>query len=713
MFGIGKFGIAVGALSLASTAAFALPKATEIYPKMGLGYNIGNTMEVPGNQGGPTGWHNPFPDAAYVKAIKDAGFNTVRIPCAWNSHASNGTINAGWLDSVKTVVDLVINNGMYAILNSHWDGGWLEDEVFSGGHIDRNGNQATTDSSKVRALQEGYWKQIADYFKTYDEHLIFASANEPGVNDHRGGTAANGYTDNGQLAFNDDRMTILKRLHEACLRAVRTSGGNNATRIVVVQAPRTEIDKAPLLSSNMPTDPAGAGYIMAEVHYYPYQYSLMTADEDWGTQYYYYYDMPSSTDKTHNMGWNVYSKSIDDQALGTPKQIAKAFGELKTMFCDKGIPVVIGEMGAVKRLDALTGANLKLHLEGRAAWYGEVAKVAKASGIIPCVWDTGDEGDGNMTIIRRQVNKFGGNVGDITDFETLNAMREAYSLAALPGNSIDSLVNQNPDIPETEEGKGVQLTYQTVTSDSSEVGTLRINLASGKNNLSKYVGIEIRMKGSVETAGGCTGESDGCGEYGWASMDLFMMTGSSWAWFDASVLEQADQQLDATKFQTFQIKWTDFRTEPTDLNLVNAIGLNLYGTQVTGTITFDYIKGIKADGSTEIIDDFDKKPQVDGIATAKIVSVSGTSTIKPAAVAATSKMFVNVQYGSVMAQFNAAATAPAKAMLLNSIGQVIAQQNFTASKGMNTVELSSDYRGPAVLMVKQGSQRYMQKVILK
>ena len=85
MFGIGKFGLVFGALSLAATSAFALPKATEIYPDMGLGYNIGNTMEVPGNQGGPTGWGNPFPDAAYVKAIKDAGFNTVRIPCAWVS----------------------------------------------------------------------------------------------------------------------------------------------------------------------------------------------------------------------------------------------------------------------------------------------------------------------------------------------------------------------------------------------------------------------------------------------------------------------------------------------------------------------------------------------------------------------------------------------------------------------------------------------------
>ena len=697
----GLFGIVCGTALFATSAAFALPKATEIYPNMGLGYNIGNTMEVPGN---PTGWGNSFPDAAYVKAIKDAGFNTVRIPCAWNSHASNGTINAGWLDSVKTVVDLVINNGMYAILNSHWDEGWLEDEVFSGGHIDRNGNQATTDSSKVRALQEGYWKQIADYFKTYDEHLIFASANEPGVNDHRGGSAADGYTDNGQLAFNEDRMTILKRLHEACLRAVRTSGGNNATRIVVVQAPRTEIDKVPLLSAQYPTDPAGDGYTMAEVHFYPYQFSLMTSgDESWGKMFYYWEDQTPGNDAAH---------TCSGSSLGSKSSIDQLFSGLKSTFYDKGIPVVIGEMGAVKRLGVLTGENLKVHLKARAAWYGYTVAAAKKNGLVPCVWDTGDEGDGNMTIIRRQVNKFGGNVGDITDVETLNAMREAYGQASLPGNSIDSLVNQNPDIPEGS-GKGVQVTYQTVTSDSSETGTLRINLASGKNDLSKYVGIEIRMKGSVTSAGPCTNAAKDCGEYGWTSMDLFMMTGSSWAWFDASVLEQADQQLDATKFQTFQIKWTDFRTTPTGLNSVNAIGLNLYGTQVSGTITIDYIKGIKADGSTEIIDDFDKKPSTEGTASAKIVALSGTDAIKPAAVAATSKMLVSVQYGMVMAQFNAATTAPAKAMLLNSMGQVIAQQNFTASKGMNTVELSSDYRGPAVLMVKQGSQRYMQKVILK
>ena len=692
----GLFGIACGMTLFASTAAFALPKATEIYPKMGLGYNIGNTMEVPGN---PTAWGNSFPDAAYVKAIKDAGFTTVRIPCAWDSHASNGTINAGWLDSVKTVVDLVIGNGMYAILNSHWDNGWLEDRVFDGTGYAKD-ETITSSAAEVAAKQENYWKQIATKFAEYDEHLIFASANEPGVND-----PWNGGSDNGQWAFDETRMQVLKQFHEACLKAVRSTGGNNATRIVVVQSPRTEIDKSPLLASMYPTDPAGEGYTMAEVHFYPYQFSLKTDGDtkyDWGTmnEFYYWEDQTPGNDAAH---------TCSGTSLGSKSSIDELFSGLKSRFYNNGIPVVIGEMGAVKRF-GLTGERLRAHLNARAAWYGYTAAAAKKNGLVPCVWDTGDEGDGNFTIIRRQVSKFGGNVGDITDYETLNAMRDAYGLAALTGNSIDAIVNQNPDIAEGT-GKGVEITYTSATSDSSETGTLRINFANGKN-LSGYVGIEISMKGSVASAGPCTGESDGCGAYGWTSMDLFMMTGSSWDWFDASVLKQADQEL-TSSFQTFKIMFDDFRTTPTGLNSVNAIGLNLYGTQVSGTITIDYIKGIKADGSTEIIDDFDKKPSTEGTASGKIVAISGTSAITAKPIVAASKMLVNVQPGMVTASFSAATTAPAKAMLLNSLGQVIAQQSFTASKGLNRVELSSDYRGPAMLMVKQGSQKFIQKVILK
>ena len=76
-------------------------------------------------------------------------------------------------------------------------------------------------------------------------------------------------------------------------------------------------------------------------------------------------------------------------------------------------------------------------------------------------------------------------------------------------------------------------------------------------------------------------------------------------------------------------------------------------------------------------------------------------------------MFVSVRPGTVSASFTAAKTAPAKAMLMNSLGQVIAQQNFTASKGSNSVDLMSNYRGPAMLIVRQGSQQLVQKVILK
>lgn len=681
------------AFGLAATSAFALPKATDLVADMGLGYNIGNTMEVPGN---PTAWGNDFPTAEYVKAIKAAGFNTVRIPCAWDSHASNGTINAGWLDSVKTVVDLVIGEGMYAMLNSHWDNGWLEDHVFDGMGYDKTG-EVNSSAATVAAKQESYWKQIATKFAAYDEHLIFASANEPGVND----PWFEGGTDGGQWGFDENRMEVLKSFHEACIKGVRAAGGNNATRTIIVQAPRTEIDKAPLLSSNMPTDPTGAGYIMAEVHYYPYQYSLMTADESWGTQYYYYYDMPSSTDKTHNMGWNVYSKSIDDQALGTPKQIAKAFGELKTMFCDKGIPVVIGEMGAVKRLDALTGANLKLHLEGRAAWYGEVAKVAKASGIIPCVWDTGDEGNGNFTIVRRQTKKFGGNVGDITDYETLNAMRAAYGMTAIEGNSIDALVNASLD----ESNKMLEVTYNTVTSDSSEVGTLRFNVTS--KNWSNYTAISFQAKIDVEA----TGPVD---DVTWMTLSLFAMSGDDWAWNDYN-FEASD--LDAG-WATYTVPLNEEGLNIENKAAVNAFGFNLYGTQLQGKIDFDNIRLIKADGSAVVLADFDKKlgAETDGIASATRVTStapnSGSSAIKPA-VASASKMFVNVQQGFVNATFTATEAASASAKLINGLGQVIASQNFTTRKGSNTVQLKTAAHGPAMLVIKQGSQMQTQKVILK
>ena len=692
------FGIAASSILLAAASAFALPKATEIFPKMGLGYNIGNTMEVPGN---PTAWGNPFPDAAYVKAIKDAGFNTVRIPCAWNSHSSNGTINAGWLDSVKTVVDLVINNGMYAILNSHWDEGWLEDHVFDGEGYDKTG-LVNSSAAAVAAKQESYWKQIATKFAEYDEHLIFASANEPGVND-----PWNGGADNGQWAFDSKRMAVLKQFHEACIKAVRSTGGNNATRIVVVQSPRTEIDKAPLLSEQYPTDPAGDGYTMAEVHFYPYQFSLMTSgDEDWGKMFYYWEDKTPGNDAAH---------TCSGSALGSKTSIDNLFSGLKTRFFDKGIPVVIGEMGAVKRLDALSGDNLKKHLEARAAWYGYTVASAKKNGLVPCVWDTGDEGNGNFTIIRRQVNKFGGKVGDITDVETLNAMREAYGQAALPGNTIDSTVKENTTILDGD--MALHVSYKTVQSDTVEVGTIRINTSA---DWSKYVAVSFDMRVAGESAGPCNDTSrDGCNEYGWANVVVMNMS-SSWTWNEVTLGDVSD----FGTLKNHKIEFGDGAGQLAfkDASKMNAFGIIVRGTQFTGDMYLDNLLLWKADGTADTLQNFNtKKPDIEGIAKGKLIKANDKgdwgedtkSGICMPRVIVTTKMQVSVQPGIVNAMFTANKASRATATLLNTMGQVIAQQSFTANAGMNKVQLSTNFRGPAVLIVKQGSQKNAQQIKLR
>ena len=141
--------------------------ARQIAADMFAGINIGNTMEVPG---GETGWGNPKVNETYIKGLKDAGFNAVRVPCAWDSHIidpANHTIDPVWLDRVDEVVGWITGNDMYAIVNIHWDGGWLEENV----------NEESKD--KVLPKQKALWSQIAERLGAYNERLLFAGTNEP------------------------------------------------------------------------------------------------------------------------------------------------------------------------------------------------------------------------------------------------------------------------------------------------------------------------------------------------------------------------------------------------------------------------------------------------------------------------------------------------------------------------------------------------------
>ena len=341
-----------------------LPTAVEIASKMIVGCNIGNTLEVPG---GETGWGNPVVSQKFVDGMKAAGFNTVRIPCSWDSHADATTqvIAPAWLDRVKEVVDYCLNNGMYAIINTHWDSGWLETNV------------TLEKQASVNIKQKAYWTQIANYFKDYDEHLLFASANEPNVSDATG-------------------MMVLMSYHQTFIDAVRGTGSNNASRTLVVQGPSTDITLTNTLMNKMPTDQI-ENRLIAEIHYYtPWNYCGMSKDETWGNMFYYWgKGYHSTTDAAHNATW------------GEESDVEKYLGLMKTKFVDKGIPVIMGEFGASLRT-TLSGANQTLYLASRQYYYKYIVNSAIKKGIIPIIWDTG-------ALLNR-------NTGAVSDSNTLNGI---------------------------------------------------------------------------------------------------------------------------------------------------------------------------------------------------------------------------------------------------------------------------------------------------
>ena len=359
-----------------------LPTATEIFNKMGFGINIGNTMEVPGN---PTGWGNNFPTEAYIDSVKAAGFSTIRIPCAWDSHAKDGVINESWMDSVQTVVDMCMRAGLVTILNIHWDGGWLEE------------NLKDEKKDEVNAKQKAYWTQIA----------------------------------------------ILAIYHQTFVDAVRATGGNNESRTLVIQGPSTSIDRSVEVYTvdKLPKDVI-ENLLMFEVHYYdPYTYTLMNEPADWGAivQPQYYWgtgdNLATGDDVVHNCGYNAWGGGMGDPC--TKSQMDASLGKMKKNYVDKGVPVIIGEFGANDRVGVLSGSNYDKHRKGRLEYYQAFMSSCKANQVVPIAWDTGHEGENNMTIIRRQSEPD----GSIFDKDVLDIMRKAYGLGDYVNTGITHVEN--------------------------------------------------------------------------------------------------------------------------------------------------------------------------------------------------------------------------------------------------------------------------------
>jgi endoglucanase len=321
--------------------------AVQLASQMRLGINIGNTLEA---IGGETAWGNPLITKALIDSYKLAGFNTIRIPCSWNQYANQQTaqIQAQWLDRVKQVVQYCIDDGMYVILNIHWDGGWLDDNI------------NTRSQAAVNAKQKAFWEQIATKMRDFDEHLLFAGSNEPPAKDAT-------------------QMSVLLSYHQTFINAVRSTGGRNSYRVLVVQGPSTDIQLTYDLMNTMPTDQI-TNRLIAEIHNYtPYQFTLMDSDASWGKMFYYWGASHHSTiEPDRNATW------------GEEADVQRYFGMMKTKFVDKGIPVIMGEYGAYRR-DGSNNvpADLVTHNDAVDYWAFYNTQQAKANGILAFWWDTG------------------------------------------------------------------------------------------------------------------------------------------------------------------------------------------------------------------------------------------------------------------------------------------------------------------------------------
>ncbi len=334
--------------------------AAELAAKIKIGWNIGNTLEA---IGGETAWGNPKVTEPLIQMVKQNGFNAIRIPCSWNQYMENEStakIKTEWLNRVKEVVGYCVDNDMYVVLNIHWDQGWLENNCTLDKQVENN------------AKQKAFWQQIATYLRDFDEHLIFAGANEPNVN-------------------NATEMKVLMTYHQTFINAVRSTGGRNSYRVLVVQGPSTDIELTNTLMTNMPSDEID-DRLMAEIHYYtPYQFCLMSEDADWGKMFYYWGNGNHSvTNAERNASWGEES-TIDD-----------FLGRMKIKFVDKGIPVIMGEFAVIKR--NLSGDNLELHQASRLYYLKYLMQKAKQNGILPFYWDAGNMGTNASALFNRTSN---------------------------------------------------------------------------------------------------------------------------------------------------------------------------------------------------------------------------------------------------------------------------------------------------------------------
>lgn len=323
---------------------------------MGLGINLGNTMEACGDwidsssvSNYETAWQKDLTTPEIVQGMRNAGFKTMRIPVAWSNMMStdgNYTINEAYFNRVDEIIGYALDAGMYPIVNIHFDGGWWA----------RFGSKDATERQEAMKKYKAMWTQLTEHYKEYSDRLIFESANE------ELGTRLNStddYINSGYYTSVDDLYRLTNEINQTFVDIVRASGGRNANRYLLIAGYDTGITTTCDSRFKMPQDKI-SDHLMVSVHYYsPADYCIAgDPNNSWG----------------YRDSWGT------DEDI---KEMQADLNQLKLRFTNQGIPVIIGEYGVA----AVAGSNARK--EGRDLFFKNVCDYSLDHGICPVLWDIG------------------------------------------------------------------------------------------------------------------------------------------------------------------------------------------------------------------------------------------------------------------------------------------------------------------------------------
>ena len=468
-------GLDLGDINVQALSGDTLKNAdTEaILEDMGLGWNLGNSLDATGGSGldTETSWSNPKTTQALIDKAKSLGFNTVRVPVSWGKHVSgdNYTIDSAWLARVKEVVDYCYKNDMYVILNIHHD---TKSSASASGAGYYPRSSAYSSSEK---FVTSVWSQMAEYFKDYDYHLIFETLNEPRLI----GTGYEWWFNKWNIPSEvKDAIDCINKLNQKAVDTIRDTGSNNRGRLIMCPGYDASIDGATVSGFKLPTDISGnKNRIAVSVHAYsPYNFAM-----------------------------NVGSGSTSTYTSSIKSELRDLFSTLKSNFRDKGIPVVIGEFGSTD----------KNNTAERVKWATDYTALAKKNNI-PCVlWDNNAFAvyNGSSIVLNSEyhgyINRKNNTVTSPAK-DVIEALMKPYGKKAdlNCSSSVTIVAGQSKNIGASSSTSGAVLTYKSTTPSICTVdkngnvtafktGTGYVTVtasANGYNSVSKDVKIVVSKK---------------------------------------------------------------------------------------------------------------------------------------------------------------------------------------------------------------------------